>query len=372
MGGLVRGKRPGLSSYVSLLNEITSPSHPFFLLSSSSGLRIGSSAPSLLLYSPPLRVFPGLSVRLTFTMSTDAPPSHPDPSPAAEMSQPNTPYHPVGVGDGLQDDRPSSYRDNPSPPAPDHFQVEDPPFNAGSIHEDDIARPRFIGHAVDIGTRGSFASSFGVPSRLDDDPSSSVYALNPLGQNRDSAVGYASVPYQEDPHDSDFAASNTSPSGRGRYLEEKRGTYAAPNKSKRKIIIGAIAIGVIIAAIAIVVALYFTVIKKGAKTSSGTGSSDGGGNNNNGNNNGNTPSSNLVKSGGDGSTITFEDGTTMTYSNKFGGTWYWDPESPFTNNAQAQSWTPPLNQSFKWGEDRIFGSVPHHSRQSSALTLPCL
>jgi len=137
--------------------------------------------------------------------------------------------------------------------------------------------------------------------------------------------------------------------------------YVPPSKSKRKMIIGAIAVGVIIAAIGIVVALYFTVIKKDGKTSSGVGGSNGGddnNSNNDGNNNSSNPTNNLIKSGGDGSTITFEDGTKTTYSNKFGGTWYWDPQEPFNNNAQAQSWSPPLNQSFKWGQDRIFGSVP--------------
>ena len=297
------------------------------------------------------------------------------------MSQPNTPYHPVDTGDGHQDD-PSidelggAYRDNlsfPTPPTMD--RPLDPPFNPenltrDSLIEDDIARPRFLGHAAGAGPgRGSVASSFGVPSFNDNDNSSSVYALNPLGVNRDSAANYSSVPYRDDPHDSDFVAGAATPGRRSRYLEEKRETYAPPNKSKRKIIIGVIATGVIIVAIAIVVALYFTVIKKNGKTSSATGGSDGGGNeNNNGNNT--TTSNNLAKSGGDGSTITLDDGTNITYSNKFGGTWYWDPNDPFNNNAQAQSWTPPLNQSFKWGEDRIFGSAPQSSFRNSVLIFP--
>jgi len=292
------------------------------------------------------------------------------------MSTPNTPYHPVDDGYGHQDDQPGAYSDNPPaaysdnqpgaytdhPPSPDRIQLQDPPYNADGFSEEAVPRPRFLGHvaSVDIASRGSLASSFAAPSFNGSD-GTSVYALNPLGANRDSGVGYASVPHQDDPHDSDFAAGNVSPGRRSRYLEEKRGMYVAPNKSKRKMIIGAIAVGVIIAAIGIVVALYFTVIKKNGKTSSGIGGSNGGDNNNNNdgnNNNNNTTSNNLVKSGGDGSTVTFEDGTKMTYSNKFGGTWYWDPQEPFNNNAQAQSWTPPLNQSFKWGQDRIFGFVP--------------
>lgn len=277
-------------------------------------------------------------------------------------SQHNPSYYPVGAGEGHQDDPPAvdqlrPYSDIPSPSrTPDHTQG--PPFDPNSLVEDGVPRPRFLGHAS--GARGSFASSFAVPSTFNDnDNSSSVYALNPLA-NRDSGR-YSSVPYQDDPHDADLTAGAVSPGRRNRYLEEKRDTYAPPNKSKRKIIIGAIAVGVIIAAIAIVVALYFTVIKKNGKTSNGISNNDNGNNNdnnnNNNNNNGNNnnTSSNILKSGGDGSTIHLDNGTTITYSNPFGGTWYWDPEDPFNNNAQAQSWTPPLNQSFKWGTDRIFG-----------------
>lgn len=60
-------------------------------------------------------------------------------------------------------------------------------------------------------------------------------------------------------------------------------------------------------------------------------------------------------SGGDGSTITTEDGSKFTYNNAFGGHWVDDLDDPFNNNAQAQSWSPPLNQSWDWNHDRIFG-----------------
>jgi len=50
-----------------------------------------------------------------------------------------------------------------------------------------------------------------------------------------------------------------------------------------------------------------------------------------------------------------EDGTTFTYKNPFGGTWYWDPNDPFNNTAQAQSWTPALNEPFNYGIDHIRG-----------------
>jgi len=345
---------------------LPSPSSPFFPSSLSFLSHIGPSVPSPLL--SPSGFSPDLSVRpshITFKarLLTQGPLS------TVEMSsQPNTPYHPVDSGDGHQDDLPVAqsgiYSDIPSDHPPD------PSFTVESLTEDAVPRPRFLGHAVGSDARGSLASSFAAPSYKDNDNASSLYALNPLGQTRDSAVDYSSVPYQDDPHDSDFVAGTVSPGRRNRYLEEKREAYASPKKSKRKIIIGTVAIGVIVVAIAVVIALYFTVIKKDGKTSSGVGGSDGGDDNNN-NNTTTTPTSNLVKSGGDGSTVKLDDGTEMTYSNKFGGTWYWDSGDPFNNNAQAQSWSPPLNQSFKWGEDRIFGSVPKHSCQHSLLIVPC-
>ncbi|CAE6464857.1 unnamed protein product [Rhizoctonia solani] len=59
--------------------------------------------------------------------------------------------------------------------------------------------------------------------------------------------------------------------------------------------------------------------------------------------------------GGDGSQVTTESGSTFVYNNSFGGFWYYDPKDPFSNKAQAQSWSPPLNQSWKFGTDQIRG-----------------
>jgi hypothetical protein len=52
-----------------------------------------------------------------------------------------------------------------------------------------------------------------------------------------------------------------------------------------------------------------------------------------------------------------EDGTTFIYSNSFGGFWYDDKDDPFNNRAQSQSWSPPLNETFNPGGDRIRGYV---------------
>ncbi|CAK5275468.1 unnamed protein product [Mycena citricolor] len=59
--------------------------------------------------------------------------------------------------------------------------------------------------------------------------------------------------------------------------------------------------------------------------------------------------------GGDGSTVTTLDGGHFVYNNSFGGFWVEDPANPFNNNARPNSWTPPLNTSWTWGVDRIYG-----------------
>jgi len=59
--------------------------------------------------------------------------------------------------------------------------------------------------------------------------------------------------------------------------------------------------------------------------------------------------------GGDGIIVTTEDGTTFVYNNSFGGYFAQDPDNPFNNDARAQSWSPPLNQSWQFGKDQILG-----------------
>ncbi|KAI8975905.1 glycoside hydrolase [Trametes punicea] len=62
-----------------------------------------------------------------------------------------------------------------------------------------------------------------------------------------------------------------------------------------------------------------------------------------------------IQIGGNGSIVTKDDGTTFIYNNSFGGYWVYNPENPFDNSARPNSWTPPLNQSWQWGKDRING-----------------
>ncbi|EPQ56515.1 glycoside hydrolase [Gloeophyllum trabeum ATCC 11539] len=215
----------------------------------------------------------------------------------------------------------------------------------------DASRPRFMGAAL-AGEAGSSRPSLesGHHSYPSFDNNSSVYALNPEHGGTESRTGSQYFNYRDDPNDVPMQ-----PLGDSRYLDEKRATYAAPRqRSRAKMILAGVAAGVIALIIIVVVAVYFGVVKKNdndkstnndsASKPSGTSGSGGKGS-----------SSNLVVTGGDGSKVTTDNGTTFTYQNSFGGYWYWDPNDPFNNGAKAQSWTPALNETFNWGVDKIYG-----------------
>ncbi|KDQ16328.1 glycoside hydrolase family 5 protein [Botryobasidium botryosum FD-172 SS1] len=123
----------------------------------------------------------------------------------------------------------------------------------------------------------------------------------------------------------------------------------------KKILIGVAAVAV--AVIAAVVPVYFLVIKphqqnNNAATSGsgGSGTSAGGGGSP-----GVVPPKNGAVTGGDGSLITTETGSTFTYTNKLGGFWVFDPANPFNNSAAPQSYTKPLSQQWQYGVDTIRG-----------------
>jgi len=141
-----------------------------------------------------------------------------------------------------------------------------------------------------------------------------------------------------------------------------------PPLLRRPIVWFGVAAAVAAVVLAVVLPVYFTVIKPKNNTSSG-----GGGNSNGGSEP--KPPPNGVTTGGDGSTVTMDNGTEFTYRNPFGGfcTWspfsrltegdgltvgivgVWDPRTPFNDNAQPNSWTPPLNTTWKWGVDKLYG-----------------
>lgn len=210
------------------------------------------------------------------------------------------------------------------------------------------AQPRFMGQhdGGGGGMRGSFAESQRSSARGGSEYGS-VYALNDTHTSR----------YQDDPNGEHVPMS---PVGGSRYMQEKENAYAAPRQKSRKkvFIIGAI-VAAILVALAVIIPLYFTVIRKDDKVGGSTGGSK--------NDDGNDPKatdkpgkdndskSRAVVTGGDGSIVTLEDGTTFVYRNQHGGYWYYDPNDPFNNGARAQSWNPALNETFNYGIDKIRG-----------------
>ncbi|KAI0073577.1 glycoside hydrolase [Panus rudis PR-1116 ss-1] len=131
---------------------------------------------------------------------------------------------------------------------------------------------------------------------------------------------------------------------------------------KRPLVWALAAVSIVVLILAIVLPVYFAVVKPNKNSSSPSGASSSNGNEGNhttsgngDNNNSGGAKNNIVITGGDGSTVTKDDGSTFVYRNQFGGFWVSDPENPFNDNAQPNSWTPPLNTTWKWGEQRVFG-----------------
>ncbi|KZP09027.1 glycoside hydrolase family 5 protein [Athelia psychrophila] len=135
------------------------------------------------------------------------------------------------------------------------------------------------------------------------------------------------------------------------------GAQEVPKRSSRRMLLGLAALGALIVVVLVVVLpVCFTVIKKhnsSASSSGGGGGATGAGGG--GRSPSSSPSSKAAITGGDGSSITMDDGSNFTYSNAFGGSWYYDHEDPFNNNAQVNSWTPPLNISWNFSTDQIRG-----------------
>lgn len=237
--------------------------------------------------------------------------------------------------------------------------------------------PRFLGAALhDDGPqpRQSYADSNSSFPTLHDDYQS-VRALDPANQAGAAGdKGFYTLNYHDDPHDADFNDStNTFVANAGGmqsspYLSEKRGAYPTPKpRSRRRMwIFGGIAVAAIVI---IVVVVVVVVLVAHNKSSDDKDSVSGGSAKDSSKPSGTTSSSaaqasatskttqNLIVTGGDGSTVTMEDGTTFVYSNSFGGTWYWDPNDPFNNGARAQKWSPALNETFNYGVDKIRGYV---------------
>jgi len=258
------------------------------------------------------------------------------------------------------DPPPSSEQTVPDPTAVD-LNVDEPSVS--------LVRPRFLGNidGEGEGIRGSVAS---YGSRAQSEGVSSLYALNPesLSARGSESPGpgseYFPARYLDDPHslpsDEHFDGPSvplSSLQSQPRFLAEKQSAYAPyASKSRRNTIILSAIGAVVLLLIAVILPVYFLVIKHNSNAAAAQQSQTGTASSPSATGTA-TPSKSALITGGDGSTVTMEDGTTLTYSNPFGGSWYYDPTDPFNNAAQAQSWSPPLNQTFNYGSDRIRGYV---------------
>ncbi|KAJ8594245.1 glycoside hydrolase family 5 protein [Rhizopogon salebrosus TDB-379] len=189
------------------------------------------------------------------------------------------------------------------------------------------------------------------PSQTLEPPRASYLSPTPetIGTPRDS---YAQAPENSSPLVPEVEKRNNEAYGQesnGVSLSQKRSLFRRP-------LFWVIAlIAVIIVVLAVVLPVYFVVIKphnSNYNGSTGGGSSGGGGS---GSGSGNPASPAGYTTGGNGSLITTADGTTFTYLNPFGGIWVDNPNDPFNNGAYPNSWTPPLNSSWTWGVDKVYG-----------------
>jgi aryl-phospho-beta-D-glucosidase BglC (GH1 family) len=207
-----------------------------------------------------------------------------------------------------------------------------------------LPQPRFFGS--DVNYRDSFASSLApttVTPALPRTPSiqGSLAPIAPVATTSAADAGAEPKGDAGSLHGEKIAPVD------GAERDAEQGTKSR----KRLYIIGAIA-AIIILVIVIVVPL--TTRKKHSpsnNSSSGSGSGSGSGN---GNGNGNSGPNNVFV-GRDGATVTKEDGSTFTYTNKFGGYFIVDPANPFNDGARAQEWNPALNETFRYGVDKIRG-----------------
>lgn len=132
--------------------------------------------------------------------------------------------------------------------------------------------------------------------------------LTPLGSStRGSLTPSANAP---------LVAETEKVYGNGNGLEEDAIRQPERRKSlfQRPIFLFAVAAACVVVVLAVILPVYFTVIKPKDKTSS-----SGGGNPNSNSTNGNPNSLKGLTTGGDGSTITMDNGTQFTYRNPFGG-----------------------------------------------------
>ncbi|KAF7366076.1 Glycoside hydrolase family 5 protein [Mycena venus] len=126
---------------------------------------------------------------------------------------------------------------------------------------------------------------------------------------------------------------------------EKGLSSGSVSKKRRLIGLGALA-GLVVVVLAVVLPVYFLVIKKHSDNTAASSPAPPGARGS---------QSWGVVTGGNGSTVTTANGDSFTYINPFGGYWLEDLENPFASGAKPNNWTPALNETWTWGVDRIYG-----------------
>lgn len=132
-----------------------------------------------------------------------------------------------------------------------------------------------------------------------------------------------------------------------------RGKDQRMSTKKKWLILLAVAAVIGVLVVAIVVPITTILLKdKSPKSESGSPSSSSGPSSGSGS--APTPSTGpvLATSGTNGSTIDLGNGNSFTYINNFGGRW---ASQPLNNSAQAQNYTPSLDEEFDFAKNRILG-----------------
>lgn len=224
-----------------------------------------------------------------------------------------------------------------SPPPPESPD----PTTASLPGSNEVLEPRAV----------PFLKQVQVPEMMDTPRESVVHTQSTEGSNAMPLIpkdGAPSTTFPEAETKLEMGATSTDGAPA---LAPSSGSYIGPEKQKpffrrRFVWISLLLLAVVVVALAVVLPVYFVVIKPHNSSTDTTGGS------------GTIPTTGSpsgATSGGNGSTVVTSDGSTFTYINPFGGYWVSDPNNPFSNDARPNSWTPPLNTSWTWGQDKVYG-----------------
>ncbi|KAJ7773286.1 glycoside hydrolase family 5 protein [Mycena metata] len=214
------------------------------------------------------------------------------------------------------------------------------------MHERDNGDPFLASYAQPANSEAHGYSNFASPL-----PGQHTAAFGTDSQLAAAGAGYRDDPRYPpgSPNNSDLLlAPGASAAGGSRGGYNGYPVASRTSKKRRLIGLGAVA-ALLVIVVAVVVPVYFLVIKKHNSSAAASGASGAGGAANTGGKAG------AAVTGGDGSTVLTADGTSFVYNNSFGGYWLADPSNPFLDGAKPNSWTPALNESWDWGNDKIYG-----------------